>query len=147
MSRIKSYTLEDDTVISLHDEDYKTYETIYEEVKKERQTELYTKKITESHIETIAKRRFRSQHTEFEAGILDMLYSDTVREYAESELGMIDEDDIEEKELSDFSDKDIIEYCKTNGLLEETLNVPNSLYAQMVIEKIAELFKSILSLN
>ncbi len=99
------------------------------------------KKHKEIEVEYYASLSYKRQFMGFEEEILENLNKKTVKGYAEDELGLVDEDDVDEKELRDFSDSEIINYCKLNGLIEDVANVPNNLIAQSIFEDIPKLFQ------
>jgi hypothetical protein len=64
----------------------------------------------------IKRRAYERQFKQFERDILSCLNEDTIRDYAEDNFGLIDEDDIEEKGIEDFDNYELLEEIKVRNL-------------------------------
>jgi hypothetical protein len=83
---------------------------------------------------------YRSQFDKFDKDIIEHIDEDAIEHYAEWNLSMVKEDDVEEKELSDFSDREILQYCKESGIID-SLNMVNNPIAESILEDMLNLFK------
>jgi hypothetical protein len=64
------------------------------------------------------ERIFKKQFKEFDKSLLDFFEDDVIEKYASWNLNMINEDDVDkdEKEIDDFSDKEILEEVSSRKL-------------------------------
>ena len=62
------------------------------------------------------QRLYERQFNNFEDNILELIEESNIEEYAKDNLGLIDEDDAEEKDISDFTDSEILEEVKDRKL-------------------------------
>jgi len=62
------------------------------------------------------QRLYERQFNNFEDDILELIEESNIEEYAKDNLGLIDEDDAEEKDISDFTDSEILEEVKDRKL-------------------------------
>ena len=84
--------------------------------------------------------RFKNQLIEWEKeNILPNLKTD-IEDYAKDEYSLIDEDDVEQKELDDFSEREIIRYCNENDIAISKIG-NESIINDKFIERIIEISK------
>lgn len=55
------------------------------------------------------KRLHRSKHKTFETEILEHIDEDWLKEYAKDKFDLVEEDDVEEKTIDDFSDSELVQ--------------------------------------
>ena len=63
------------------------------------------------------RRNYQRQFTEFEKQILEEIDESVIENYAEWNLDLVSENDIEEKGIEDFSDTEILEELATRKIL------------------------------
>lgn len=61
--------------------------------------------------------RYNRQFRSFEEEILDGLDGDIVEDYAKDRFDLVEEDDVEEKDINDFSDDEIMDEVRARKLL------------------------------
>lgn len=61
-------------------------------------------------------RRYENQFNDFEDDIIELLSKDNIEEYAKDYLDLVDENDVEEKDISDFTDAKLLEEIKDRKL-------------------------------
>ena len=61
--------------------------------------------------------RYNRQFRSFEEDILDDLDEDIVEDYAKNRFHLVEEDDVEEKNINDFSDDEIMDEVRARKLL------------------------------
>ena len=71
------------------------------------------------------KRAYERQFKDFEETILENINQNVVENYAEWNLGLINEDEIEKTNIDDFSDKDILEELAARKILVGNTNIIN----------------------
>lgn len=81
--------------------------------------------------------KYYRQFKRFEEDILDDLDQDTVQEYAESKFDLINEDDVEEKNIEDFSDEEIMEEVRHRKLLGNN----NSIISEQFITRFSKIME------
>ncbi len=69
------------------------------------------------------RRKYNSQFKEFHKNILEHIDSDLIEDYAEWNLNMVAEGDLEEKDIDDFSDVEILEEAKSRRLFGENTSI------------------------
>jgi len=69
------------------------------------------------------QRCYERQFLSFEDEIMYLLDDDNLKDYAESNFYLVDEDDVEEKELSDFSDAEILEEVRSRKIFGNSTNI------------------------
>lgn len=79
--------------------------------------------------------RFRKQRADWEnQNIIDNLVMD-VEEYAKDTYDLVDEGDIDEKEISDFSDRELLNEAKLRGVYRmQNANIINEDFIERIIE-------------
>ena len=71
------------------------------------------------------KRAYEKQFEDFEESILGNINQGVIESYAEWNLGLINEDEIEKTNIDDFSDKDILEELTSRKILGGNTNIIN----------------------
>lgn len=69
------------------------------------------------------QRAYERQFLSFEDEIICLLDDDNLKDYAESHFDLVDEDDVEEKELSDFSDAEILEEVRGRKIFGNSTSI------------------------
>lgn len=69
------------------------------------------------------QRLYERQFLSFEDEIIYLLDDDNLKDYAENEFDLINENDVEEKELSDFSDAEILEEVRGRKIFGNSTNI------------------------
>jgi hypothetical protein len=62
------------------------------------------------------QRSYERQFNNFEDDIIELLNESNVEEYAKDHLNLVEEDDVEEKDISDFTDSELLEEVKDRKL-------------------------------
>ena len=76
-----------------------------------------------------SQREYEKQFLGFEDEIIDLLNERNLKDYAENHLDLVNEDDVEEKDISDFTDSELLEEVKDRKLNGAT-NIINSDFLQ-----------------
>ena len=71
------------------------------------------------------KNSFEKQFRYFERTILENINQSVIENYAECNLGLIEEEDVEETHIDDFSDKDILDELSARKILGGSTSVVN----------------------
>jgi len=69
------------------------------------------------------RRMYNRQFVSFEEEILDSLDENTIEDYATERFDLIKEDDVEEKDIDDFSDDEILQEVRDRKLLGKNSSV------------------------
>lgn len=69
------------------------------------------------------RRMYNRQFVSFEEEILDSLDENTIEDYATERFDLIKEDDVEEKDIDDFSDDEILQEVRDRKLLGKNASV------------------------
>jgi len=85
----------------------------------------------------LKQRNYNRQFLCFEKSILEDLNQDTVEEYATDYFDLISEDDAEEKDISDFSDEEIMEEVRDRKLLGSN----NSIISEQFITRFSKIME------
>ncbi|GAQ50218.1 hypothetical protein [Flavobacterium psychrophilum] len=83
------------------------------------------------------QRAYERQFYDFENDIIGFLTESNLEDYAKDHLGLIDEDDVEEKDISDFSDTEILAEIK-----DRKLNKGGNIITSNFIERFENIVKS-----
>jgi len=84
-----------------------------------------------------ALREYERQFLSFEDKILEHLDQDNLEDYATSNFDLTKEDDIEEKDISDFKDEEIMEEVRDRKLL----GVYNSIISEQFITRFSKIIE------
>ena len=94
---------------------------------------------TDDNMEIRLKRaKYNRQFKSFEEDILHNMQDDWVQEYAKNKFDLVDENDIEENKIDDFSDKELIQEMNFRNI---ALSMPN---ASIVTEDFVSRFLKIM---
>lgn len=69
---------------------------------------------------------YNRQFTDFEKEILEEIDEDVIRDYAEWNLDLVSEDDIDEKAINDFTDEEILEEINDRKLFGVKTSIVSS---------------------
>jgi hypothetical protein len=95
---------------------------------------------TDDNSEIRLKRaKYNRQFKDFEEDILDNMQDDWVQSYAESKFNLIDEDEVEEKKIDDFSDKELIQEINYRNI-----DLPSMLKVNIITEDFVSRFLKIM---
>jgi len=83
------------------------------------------------------RRRYERQFLSFEDDILSDLDQDNIEDYAETNFDLVREDDVEEKDLSDFDDEEIMEEVRNRKLLGNN----NSIISEQFITRFSKIME------
>jgi len=82
-------------------------------------------------------RNYTRQFSSFEDDILNDLNQDNIEEYAENNFDLVKEDDIDEKDISDFSDEEIMEEVRDRKILGSN----NSIISEQFITRFSKIME------
>jgi hypothetical protein len=85
---------------------------------------------------------YERQFSNFEDDIIELLDESNIKEYVKDHLNLVEEDDVEEKDISDFTDSEILEEIKDRRL-GRGKNIINSIFIER-FERIMDAENSIL---
>ncbi len=83
------------------------------------------------------QRAYERQFYDFEDDIIGFLTESNLEDYAKDHLGLVDEYDVEDKDISDFSDTEILEEMK-----DRKLNKGGNIIASNFIERFENIVKA-----
>jgi hypothetical protein len=83
------------------------------------------------------QRCYERQFNNFEDDIIEFLNESNVEEYAKDHLNLVEEDDVEEKDISDFTDSEILEEMK-----DRKLNKGGNIITSSFIERFENIVKA-----
>lgn len=69
------------------------------------------------------KRRYERQFLSFEDEIIGLLDDDNLKDFAENHFDLVNENDVEEKELSDFTDSEILEEIRDRKIFGNSTSI------------------------
>ena len=81
--------------------------------------------------------RYNRQFRSFEEDILDDLDEDIVEDYAKNRFHLVEEDDVEEKNINDFSDDEIMDEVRARKLLGSN----NSIISEQFITRFSKIME------
>ena len=81
--------------------------------------------------------RYNRQFRSFEEDILDDLDEDIVEDYAKNRFHLVEEDDVEENNINDFSDDEIIDEVRARKLLGSN----NSIIPEQFITRFSKIME------
>ena len=81
--------------------------------------------------------RYNRQFRSFEEDILDDLDEDIVEDYAKYRFHLVEEDDVEEKNINDFSDDEIMDEARARKLLGSN----NSIISEQFITRFSKIME------
>jgi len=85
----------------------------------------------------INKRNYDRQFLSFEDDILSDLDQDNLENYAETNFDLISEDDLEDKDISDFSDEEILEEVRYRKLFGSN----NSIISEQFMSRFSKIME------
>lgn len=83
------------------------------------------------------QRCYERQFNNFEDDIIEFLNESNVEEYAKDHLNLVEEDDVKEKDISDFTDAEILEEMK-----DRKLNKGGNIITSSFIERFENIVKA-----
>ena len=81
--------------------------------------------------------KYNRQFRSFEEDILDNLDEDIVEDYAKDRFDLVEEDDVEEKDINDFSDDEIMDEVRSRKLLGSN----NSIISEQFITRFSKIIE------